>query len=113
MQKHAPIVRSRSEMLDKALKQQEHYDLQPQGDYERGSPAPGHKITPASTLSDNSQHEDDYIRLFTNAAYVEASEPAGPRRELRPIEEFLGPSYIRVQHDVDVSVDRGSRQNRF
>lgn len=114
IQKHAPIVRSRSDMLDKALNKQG-IDLQPQSDSDRHSGSHnkmGHKITPASTMSENS-HEDDYIRLFTNAAYVEASEPVRPRREgLRPIEEFLGPSYIRVQHDVDVSFDR-SRQNRF
>ncbi|KAJ5232039.1 hypothetical protein N7468_004995 [Penicillium chermesinum] len=104
IQKHAPIVRSRSDMLDKALGKQG-IDLHFQSEPDRHSG--GHKITPSSTISDRSQQEDDYIRLFTNAAYVEASEPTRQRGQgLRPIEEFLGPSFIRVQHDVDVSYDR-------
>lgn len=50
--------------------------------------------------------EEDVVRLFAHATRVEASPE--PDRDLNPLEEYLGLNYIRVQHDVEVTIDQKS-----
>lgn len=61
-------------------------------------------ITPIDSFG--GKKEDDVVRLFAHAARVEASPE--PDRDLNPLEEYLGLNYIRVQHDVEVTIDRKS-----
>lgn len=58
-------------------------------------------ITPIDSFG--GKKEDDVVRLFAHATRVEASPE--PDRDLNPLEEYLGLNYIRVQHDVEVTID--------
>ncbi|KAJ5645606.1 hypothetical protein N7507_011617 [Penicillium longicatenatum] len=64
----------------------------------------GRSMTPIDSFG--GKKEEDVVRLFAHAARVEASPE--PDRNLNPLEEYLGLNYIRVRHDVEVTIDRKS-----
>lgn len=92
LKKHMPIKRTRASIL--GLRRSD------------DTLATSGRETPMRTVN---KSEEDVIRLFTHAAHVEAhtgpSSDANQRRATNNLEEYLGTSYIRVQHDVTVSYD--------
>ncbi|KAJ5953487.1 hypothetical protein N7454_000383 [Penicillium verhagenii] len=66
----------------------------------------GRSITAVDSFG--GKKEDDVVRLFPHATTVFAS-PEPVDRDLNPLEEYLGVNYIRVRHDVEITIDRKSQ----
>ncbi|KAJ6096867.1 hypothetical protein N7486_007613 [Penicillium sp. IBT 16267x] len=66
----------------------------------------GRSITPVDSFG--GKKEDDVVRLFAHATRVMAS-PEPVDRKVNPLEEYLGSNYIRVQHDVEITIDQKSQ----
>ncbi|KAJ5765638.1 hypothetical protein N7520_005197 [Penicillium odoratum] len=65
----------------------------------------GRSITPVDSFGGTK--ENDAVRLFAHATRVEAS-PEPIYWNLDPLEEYLGLNYIRVKHEIEVTIDRKS-----
>lgn len=48
------------------------------------------------------QQYDDDVRLTTVGTHIESEQS---RKQKSKLEELLGPGFIRVQHDVEISID--------